>query len=125
MSRVPYFHEGKRVVLLVVSREIVANPLTGAAMSAQNLMASSEEGLDPKDWETIRRLGHRMVNDLVAFHAGLSARPAWQPVAEAARTAIMQAPTAEGIGDEAAYADFRTFIAEYPFGNLHPRAGGG
>ena len=93
-------------------------------MSTQNLVASSEEGLDPQDWENIRALGHRMVDDLVAFHADLSARPAWQPVAAEARAAILQPPTADGIGDEAAYADFRSFIAEYPYGNLHPRAWG-
>ena len=93
-------------------------------MSVQNMIASSEEGLDPQDWESVRQLGHRMVDDLVAFHAGLSARPAWQPVAAEARAAIMQPPTAEGIGDEAAYSDFRANIAEYPYGNLHPRAWG-
>src|SRR5690606_40100197 len=31
-----------------------------------------EEGLDPDNWEALRALGHRMVDDVVAFHRGLS-----------------------------------------------------
>jgi glutamate/tyrosine decarboxylase-like PLP-dependent enzyme len=107
-----------------LSREIEAFRLIGAAMTLHDATVATEEGLDPQDWESVRALGHRMVDDLVAFHAGLSARPAWQPVPAAARSAILKPPNAEGIGDEAAYADFRSFIAEYPYGNLHPRAWG-
>ncbi len=83
-----------------------------------------EEGLDPANWEEMRALGHRMVDDLIAFHAGLSARPAWQPVSTEARRVIDEPPTSAGIGAEATYDAFREFIAEYPYGNLHPRAWG-
>ena len=93
-------------------------------MTLHDTAVAAEVGLDPQDWEDLRALGHRMVDDLVAFHAGLSARPAWQPVPATARSAILQPPSAAGVGDEAAYADFRAFVAEYPYGNLHPRAWG-
>jgi hypothetical protein len=36
-----------------------------------------EENLDPKDWEAIRVLGHRMVDDMMSYLAGLRERPTW------------------------------------------------
>jgi aromatic-L-amino-acid decarboxylase len=83
-----------------------------------------EETLDPADWEALRALAHRMVDDLIDDHAGVAARPAWQPVPAAALTALREPPPAAGEGAERAYAAFREFVQPYPLGNIHPRGWG-
>ncbi|HEX8695782.1 MAG TPA: pyridoxal-dependent decarboxylase [Longimicrobium sp.] len=83
-----------------------------------------EEGLDPDDWDALRALAHRMVDDVVDFHASVGGRPAWQPVPPEARAEIGREPPAEGVGAEAAYERFRRLVQPYPFGNVHPRAWG-
>jgi len=83
-----------------------------------------EEGLDPDNWEALRALGHRMVDDVVAFHRGLSDRPAWRPLPPETRDALRRPPPETGVGAEGAYEEFREHILPYPFGNVHPRGWG-
>lgn len=83
-----------------------------------------EEGLDPADWEAMRALGHRMVDDLVAYHRGVGERPAWRPVPGEARGEVAGSIGAEGAGAEAAYDAFVRSVQPYPYGNIHPRAWG-
>ncbi|HYB93849.1 MAG TPA: hypothetical protein VEC39_02675 [Vicinamibacterales bacterium] len=45
-------------------------------MSISN--APMEETLDPADWNEIRALGHRMVDDMVDYLATVRERPAWR-----------------------------------------------
>ena len=52
----------------------------------------AEEGLDPQDWDAMRRLGHRMVDDLVTSLERVRERPVWQTVPEASR-AFLRQPT--------------------------------
>jgi len=84
----------------------------------------SEEGLDPDDWDSLRRLGHRMVDDLVAFHSGLSEGPAWQSgdtdPGEGLALEFPQPP----IGAEEAYEVFLRRILPYHYSNIHPRGWG-
>ena len=47
-----------------------------SAMSISN--APMEETLDPADWNEIRALGHRMVDDMVDYLATVRERPAWR-----------------------------------------------
>ena len=80
--------------------------------------------LDPADWSEIRALGHRMIDDLVDYHAGLNEQPAWRPPGAADR-ARWQAPfPAAGVGSAAAYDAFLREIRPFNFGNIHPRAWG-
>lgn len=79
------------------------------------------ETLDPTDLEALRDLAHRMVDD--AFHdvATLRDRPVWQPMPEHVEAAFDGPVPRTGEGAEAAYRDFRDFVAPYPLGNTHPR----
>ncbi len=38
----------------------------------------TEETLDPEDWESMRALGHRMLDDALDYLETLSERPVWQ-----------------------------------------------
>lgn len=83
-----------------------------------------ELSLDPVDWEALRALGHRMVDDVIRFHATLGDRPAWQPFPESHKDALRQPLPHAPEGADAAYADFVEHVLPYPFGNIHPRVWG-
>ena len=39
-----------------------------------------EETLDPTDWESMRKLGHKMLDDMVSYLETVRERPVWQHV---------------------------------------------
>lgn len=91
------------------------------ASERPDLPERPEEGLDPEDWDALRDLGHRIVDDIVAYHRGVGERPAWQPVRAESRAAIDRPLPREGVGEEAAYEAFAEHVLPYPYGNIHPR----
>jgi glutamate/tyrosine decarboxylase-like PLP-dependent enzyme len=78
-------------------------------------------GLDPADWEELRRLGHRMIDDVIDDFRSLRDRPVWQPVPAATRERLLAPLPVKPIGAEAAYEEFRRDVLPYPRGNCHPR----
>ena len=40
----------------------------------------TEETLDPSDWESIRALGHQMVDDMLDYTKATKERPVWQHI---------------------------------------------
>ncbi len=81
----------------------------------------AEEGLDPQDWDAMRRLGHRMVDDLVATLERVRERPVWQTVPEASRAFLRQPLPQDPRDPRDVYEDVRAHVLPYPTGNLHPR----
>ena len=80
-----------------------------------------EEGLDPADWEAMRRLGHRMVDDLIALLSTVGERPVWQTVPEGTRAFLRRPAPQEPRDPAAVYADVQAHVLPYPTGNSHPR----
>ena len=83
-----------------------------------------EYTLDPSDaaeWESFRKLAHRMVDDMLDHLASLPRQAAWQPIPESVRRRLREAVPVEGIGADAAYEQFLELVLPYPSGNLHPR----
>ncbi len=80
-----------------------------------------EETLDPADWEGLRALAHRMLDDALDYQQTLRERPVWQPVPDAAKAALDQPLPQEPQDAEAVYEDFRSHVLPYPMGNIHPR----
>ena len=79
------------------------------------------ETLDPADWEALRALAHRAIDDGFDFLQTVRERPVWQPVPEAV-VARLQGPAPRSpLGAQAAYNDFQELVLPYPGGNLHPR----
>ena len=39
-----------------------------------------EETLDPEDWEGMRDLGHRMVDEVIDYLRSVRERPVWTPI---------------------------------------------
>lgn len=75
----------------------------------------------PEGWESLRALGHRMLDDLIDAQQGLSATPVWQPVPSEVQPEFEAAGPRDGVGAEAAYERFRTQVLPYGLGNWHPR----
>lgn len=80
-----------------------------------------EIGLDPADWNAMRTLGHRMVDDMFQWLEHVRDRPVWQPMTDSDR-APFRTPIPRGPQDPAAvYDDFRTQVLPHPMGTTHPR----
>jgi len=75
----------------------------------------------PQAWESLRALGHRMLDDLIDAQQGLSASPVWQQVPRAVQAEFETSGPRDGVGADAAYERFLTQVLPYGLGNWHPR----
>lgn len=87
----------------------------------QTIPDKREESLDPEDWEGMKKLGHRMVDDMVEYLRTVRERPVWvEPppdIQQAFRSPLPLTPEAP----EKVYEKFCSSILPYPTGNIHPR----
>ena len=90
------------------------------ALREAPLQSRSSETLDPKDWDDIRALGHRMLDDMIDYAANIRERPVWQPIPDRVRARFeVELPrAASDLGD--VYRQFTDFIVPYATGNVHP-----
>lgn len=80
-----------------------------------------EESLDPEDWQAMRALGHRMVDDMMTYLETVRERPVWQPIPARVRAYFQQPAPVKPEGFGHAYEDFIQFVLPHPMGNIHPR----
>ncbi len=80
-----------------------------------------EETLDPENWDEMRALAHRMVDDMMTYLQSVRERPVWQPVPAAVKERLHQPLPLEPESASAAYDDFIRDVLPYPMGNIHPR----
>ena len=80
-----------------------------------------ELSLDPDNWDSIKKLGHRMVDEMVDYLATLRSRPVWRPVPEGTKALLRGNPPEQGVGLEQVYEEFLTAVQPFPTGNIHPR----
>jgi|GEM_PF-93628 aromatic-L-amino-acid decarboxylase len=100
-----------------------AGPQTPAKPSLDHAgpQTSAEPSLDPADWGELRRLGHRMVDDMLHYLQTVSERPAWQPLSKEAITGLHQ-PLPQFPQDmHDVYEDFLTKVLPFNKNNIHPR----
>ena len=82
---------------------------------------SHYETLDPEDWDEMRALSHRIVDDAITYLEKVSERPVWQPVPEDVATRFDSPVPREPAGADAVYQEFLETVFPYPMGNIHPR----
>jgi aromatic-L-amino-acid decarboxylase len=82
---------------------------------------TNELSLDPTDWDALRALGHRMLDDMLDFQATVRERAPWQPVPAEIKQALQAVPPEQPRDAADVYADFQATILPYPLGNIHPR----
>ncbi len=84
------------------------------------MLKTSEETLDPENWQDLRLQGHRMLDDMFDYLEHLRARPVWQPIPDQVREVFRQ-PMPTLPGDLArAHATFMQNVLPYAIGNAHP-----
>ncbi len=81
----------------------------------------NEESLDPKDWEAMRVLGHRMIDDMMTYLESIRERPVWQPIPEGVKQNLCMPLPMDPHKPEDIYEEFLEHILPHPMGNIHPR----
>jgi aromatic-L-amino-acid/L-tryptophan decarboxylase len=79
------------------------------------------ETLDPEDWDEMRALSHRMVDDAITYLETVSKRPVWQSVPKDVAARFDSPVPHEPAGADAVYQEFLKTVLPYPMGNIHPR----
>jgi aromatic-L-amino-acid decarboxylase len=80
-----------------------------------------ERSLDPENWDELRALGHRVLDDMVDYLQTIRDRPVWRPLPESAKRLFCMTLPLSGSGAAAVYDRIRDDILPYPTGNIHPR----
>ena len=80
-----------------------------------------EETLDPDDWESTRKLGHRMVDDMVDYLKTVRERPVWQHLPEHVKAYFSSPVPQQPQPPQEIYEEFVEKVLPYPMGNIHPR----
>jgi glutamate/tyrosine decarboxylase-like PLP-dependent enzyme len=88
---------------------------------AQESAIPFEETLDPEDWESMRALGHRMVDDMLDYKKTVRERPVWQRIPDQVRAHFKRPVPLDPQPPEEIYREFLENVLSYPFGNIHPR----
>lgn len=80
-----------------------------------------EETLDPEDWEAMRALGHRMVDDMLEYLKTIEECPPWRHMPDSIKAAFDEPLPLEPQPAHEVYQDFVDRVLPYPGGNTHPR----
>jgi glutamate/tyrosine decarboxylase-like PLP-dependent enzyme len=81
----------------------------------------TERSLDPEDWDALRALGHRAVDDMIEYLRTVGDRPVWQPLPQKTKAFFDgPVPLQPSPGDEV-YEQVLEHVMPYPTGNIHPR----
>ena len=81
----------------------------------------NQETLDPDDWETVRKLAHRTVDDAINALSKVREQPVWQSIPKEISKSFKRPMPLEPGGLDATYQEFMQTIFPYPMGNTHPR----
>jgi len=80
-----------------------------------------EVTLDPRDWDELRALAHRAVDDAMDYMASLRERPAWEHAPARVKAHFAgSAPVGPQPVDEI-YAEWLEYVRPYQLGTSHPR----
>jgi glutamate/tyrosine decarboxylase-like PLP-dependent enzyme len=82
---------------------------------------SVEQTLDPEDWESMRALGHRMLDDMLDYMRTVRERPAWQHAPDRVKAHFNKPVPLDPQPPEEIYEEFLEYVLPYPIGNIHPR----
>jgi glutamate/tyrosine decarboxylase-like PLP-dependent enzyme len=82
---------------------------------------SIQETLDPENWESMRALGHRMLDDMLDYLQTLREHPVWQHAPAAVKAHFEGPPPLEPQPPEAVYEEYLQYVLPHLLGNCHPR----
>ncbi len=85
-----------------------------------SLRSEASETLDPDNWDEIRVLGHRMLDDMIDHIASVRERPVWRPIPDEVRARFRGSLPRRPSDLGQVHREFVDFIAPYATGNVHP-----
>src|SRR3954451_16002571 len=94
------------------------------AGSSSTTTSSPEISLDPADareWEALRLLGHKMVDEMLEHLRTVRESPAWRTVPSEVRKPLSGGAPRKPPAVENVYEEFKRDVLPYPTGNIHPR----
>ena len=80
-----------------------------------------EETLDPEDWEHMRALGYRILDDALNYVESLRDRPVWQHAPRHVKAHFEGSPPLHPQPSQEVYKEYIEYILPYQIGNSHPR----
>jgi glutamate/tyrosine decarboxylase-like PLP-dependent enzyme len=82
---------------------------------------SRYETLDPENWEEMRQLAHRMVDDAMDYLETAGERPVWKAVPADVKERLKTPAPSQPSDPADVYEEFRRDILSYPMNTTHPR----
>ena len=86
-----------------------------------SVITTKEESIEPANWESLKELGHRMVDEMLDHMRGGRERKAWQRPSPASKKLMQEALPVLPSSTEELYEEFREHILPYNADNGHPR----
>jgi glutamate/tyrosine decarboxylase-like PLP-dependent enzyme len=86
-----------------------------------NQILEHEQTLDPHDWQAMKQLAHRMVDDMFDYLQNIRQEPVWRQPTEQAKANLNQPLPVAAEPIENIYREFCENILPFPKGNIHPR----
>ncbi len=77
--------------------------------------------LDPANWDELRSLGHRMLDDMFDYLKTVRERPVWQPFPDEVKRRLAEPVPHQGRSATDVYQQFQRDVLPFPPGNIHPR----
>ncbi len=77
--------------------------------------------LDPEDWEDIKTLGHKMLDEMLEHLKSIRKQPVWQQIPNEVKFKFKMPIPIKTQDRESIYQEFKENILPYPLGNIHPR----
>lgn len=87
----------------------------------QSKTVPTEETLDPEEWESMRELGHRMLDDMLNYIKTVRKRPVWQHAPDQVKAHFKKPLPRNSQPPREIYEEFVENVLPYPLGNIHPR----
>jgi glutamate/tyrosine decarboxylase-like PLP-dependent enzyme len=81
----------------------------------------TDQTLDPEEWENMRSLGHRMMDDIIDYLRDVRNQPVWKPFPDHSKEFLKAKIPEQGMPADEIYDEFKTHIFPYTKGNIHPR----
>lgn len=84
-------------------------------------MPETSETLDPDDWEAMRSLAHRIIDDAIDYTRDVGDRPVWQEMPAQVHNVFSAPLPRDGQSTDDVYEILKSHLLPYPMGNIHPR----
>ena len=80
-----------------------------------------EKTLDPNDWSELKKIGHRMIDDMLNHLEYIQEMPVWRKPPDSVKEFLQESLPENSQDVETIYDDFLKHILPYSMGNIHPR----